>query len=77
MFGNYPAEHPAAVATAVELDLPKVFRWQNVWRIAGEVASQASETYGLGLEIAVLKDQNDRTGGKLLDQPVLYDGQNV
>jgi hypothetical protein len=77
VFGNYPAEPPTALAAALELDLPKVFRWQNVWRIAGNVASQASETYGLGLEIALLKDQNDRTGGKLLDQPVLHDGQNV
>jgi hypothetical protein len=77
VFGNYPAGEPKALAAALELDLPKVFRWQNVWRIAGNVASQASETYGLRLEIAVLKDRNDRGGGKLLDKPVLYDGQPV
>ena len=43
-FGNYPADEPKGLVAALELDLPKAFRWQNISRIAGNVGLHASET---------------------------------
>ena len=78
VFASYPAGNPSALASSLERDLPKVFKWQNVWRVAGGVAAQdGGETHGLRFEVALLEDEDDRTGGKLLRDPVLRDGQNM
>src|SRR5262249_15669480 len=42
VYASYQAKDSKALAAALELDLPKVFRWQNVWRIAGNVASPSA-----------------------------------
>jgi len=42
-----------AVTAALARDLPKIFRWQNLWRVAsGAADGRAGETHGLKLEVA-------------------------
>ena len=78
VFAAYSASDPSALASALERDLPKVFKWQNVWRIVSGVSAQeGGETHGLQFEVALLKDENDRSGGELLRNPVLRDGQEM
>ena len=40
-------------------------------------AQEGGETHGLQFEVALLKDENDRSGGELLRNPVLRDGQEM
>ena len=78
VFAAYPAGDPSALASALERDLPKVFKWQNIWRVVGGVTAQdGGETHGLRFEVALLKDENDHSGGQLLQSPVLRDGQEM
>ena len=42
VFAAYSASDPSALASALERDLPKVFKWQNVWRIVSGVSAQGT-----------------------------------
>ena len=78
VFAAYPAGDPAALAAALERDLPKIFKWRNVWKISGAINAQdGAETHGLKFEVATLKDENDRSGGELLRTSILRDGQEM
>lgn len=78
VYGRYAAAEEKALMGSLERDLPKVFKWQNLWRVANGInAQEEGETHGLKFEAARLKDENDRTGGELLRSPVLRDGQDV
>lgn len=83
VFGQYPA--PAADAqaqtralrAALERDLPRIFKWQNVWRLANGVSeAEGGQTHGLSLEVLLLRDENDRQG-QLLHAGVVRDGQEM
>jgi hypothetical protein len=77
VYGMYPADTKALIG-GLERDLPKIFKWQNVWRVASGIQGQASgETHGLKFEVAKLKDENDRTGGELLRGGILRSGQEM
>jgi hypothetical protein len=78
VYGKYPVSEEKTLTGSLERDLPKVFKWQNLWRVANGInAQEEGETHGLKLEAARLKDENDRTGGELLSNPVLRNGQDV
>jgi hypothetical protein len=58
LYGGYQLGDPAALAEdAAELskaftrDLPKIFRWQNLWRVAADTANAQGKNYGATLEI--------------------------
>jgi hypothetical protein len=68
VYGTYPTAEEKALVGALERDLPKVFKWENVWRVAGGVnATDGGETHGLELEVLKLKDENDPKGEPLGD----------
>jgi hypothetical protein len=75
VFGAYPAAGGKELVGALERDLPKIFKWQNVWRVAGGLAGRGDgKNYGLSLEVRTLKDKADKEGEPLRDGP-LHDGQ--
>jgi hypothetical protein len=77
VFGAYLPENKA-LASSLERDLPKIFKWQNVWRVADQASAlNDRETHGLKFEVALLASEEDKTGGVLLREPVLHDGQAV
>ena len=68
------ADSPQDIAQGLAYDLPKIFTWQNVWRVAG--AEQASPAnVGLKFEVATLQAASDKSGGQLLRETSLSPGQ--
>lgn len=66
VFGRYPLANEPALLGALERDLPKIYRWENLWRVANEVhAVDGGESYGLVVEVLKLKDEHDRQGEEL------------
>jgi hypothetical protein len=77
VFGRYPVGDARALVGGLERDLPKVFRWRNVWRVAnGSATRDAGEAHGLRLEMYKLTGQNDTTGERFRTGP-LPDGQRM
>jgi hypothetical protein len=77
VFGVYPAGSEKELAGALERDLPKIFKWQNLWRIAAGIHGEdGGRDYGLKLEVLALHDENDRKGQPVTDG-VLRDGMEV
>jgi hypothetical protein len=73
-----PVDQLAPLVGELERDLPKVFRWQNVWRIASVAqALEGGEGKNLVFEVARLKDKQDQTGGEVVRVPVLREGQEM
>jgi len=78
VFASLPLNSPEAISAGLSRDLPKIFKWQNVWRVAGEAAGTAQESeLDLKFEMSLLKNRGDRSGGESLRSPVLHDGQFV
>jgi len=83
VFGQYLPTDQVAVIGGLERDLPKIFKWENLWRIArGASAANEDESHGLTVEVVRFRDENDREGeivrsGVLKDQDrVLFRGRN-
>jgi hypothetical protein len=78
VFGRYDVRDEKALRGDLERDLPKLFKWQNLWRIAASVGTQPdAETHDLVFEIAKLKNADDRSAGELLRDGVMRSGQDV
>lgn len=78
VFAALPLDDAEALAAGLTRDLPRIFKWQNVWRIAGDSTSTRREAdLGLVFEMALLKSEDDRSGGEPLRTPVLRDKQVV
>lgn len=77
VYARYSPADPKALAGELTRDLPKLFAWQNLWRVATEAAgaSKDAENYDLLFETARLKGRNDTSGGELLRDPVVAEGQ--
>jgi hypothetical protein len=74
VFGAYPTAAGKDLLDALERDLPKIFKWQNVWRVAGGITSpDGGKNYGLSLAVRKLKDKTDTEGLPLRDG-ILRDG---
>src|SRR5690606_13934461 len=71
----YPLDDPDRLAARLALDLQKVFKWQSVWRIAGECAGAPGTGAGpaLALDIHLLDGPDDREGTPLAGR-VLHPG---
>jgi len=50
--GRYPM---AQLKSGLELDLPKVVKWQNTWRVAGEIVSECGRVPN-GLTVETVRD---------------------
>lgn len=46
------AKDAANLAGLFARDLPKIFRWQNLWRVAGDTSSARGTNYGVKVEFA-------------------------
>ena len=78
VFGVYPVTDAKALTDSLSRDLPKVFRWQNVWRVAGGLRAQkGGNAYGLELDVVCLRDGADPKSGVPLGRPTIVDGQAV
>ncbi len=78
VFGRYPVDDAKNLAAELEIDLPKIFQWQNLWRIASALGPNASEgnDRSVQLEIIKLKNKTDRKG-ELLRDSVLRSGDFI
>jgi hypothetical protein len=74
VFGAYPTAGGQDLTDALERDLPKTFKWQNLWRVAGGITQDGGKNYALTLEARKLKDKTD-TEGEPLRGGVLRDGE--
>ncbi|MFO0959125.1 MAG: caspase family protein [Isosphaeraceae bacterium] len=74
---SYPAQTGERLAAGLTRDLRKIFRWQNLWRVAGAMGNNPPQSRDLGLhiEVKVLRGEGDREGIRLEDRPVLNPGQ--
>ena len=62
--GCYPVGDGEHAVGLLALDLQKIYRWQNVWRIAGELGAGATAPGG-GLDLEVRKlSLTGRPGGE-------------
>jgi hypothetical protein len=75
-FGGYPADDPKQLANDLDRDLPKIYKWQNVWRIAGTVGDGAAGADDYGLKMDIVKLQGDKEAGPLRDT-VVVPGQRI
>ncbi|MEO2032974.1 MAG: hypothetical protein ABGZ35_12885, partial [Planctomycetaceae bacterium] len=53
VFGQYPVDTPNAMAQRIQVDLQKLFSWQNTWRIAGLAAGERLRTDNSTLKLEV------------------------
>ncbi len=77
IFKSYPREPADRLTAGLERDFQKVFRWQNLWRVAGVLGNNPPPGHDLGLRIEVktLNSRDDRKGHPLEGNPVLRPGQ--
>ena len=76
-FAAYSPSDVQSLEGELERDLPKLFRWQNLWRVLGGVTSMdGGESHGLLFESFILRDKQD-TAGQPLDKGVLRSGDYV
>lgn len=76
VFARYPLA-ARGLQAGLARDVPKIFTWQNVWRVADGVSSaEGGETHGLELEVVKLTDP-DAVNGERLRGGRLADGQDV
>lgn len=59
VFGRYSADDPGTLAAVLARDLPKIFTWQNVWRIADRTGASASGESPLQLDVRVLDENSN------------------
>ena len=63
MFGAYPVGDAKQLTANLERDLQKVFKWQNVWKVAAGLVSETSgSSLGVTLETRRLKNEKDAKG---------------
>jgi len=62
----YPAGDTAALGKALARDLPKLYAWQNIWRVSGLCSGSGSEdsTIDVKLHIKKLKNADDTGEGE-------------
>lgn len=65
---QYDPRDAETFRTLLVADLQKVFTWQNLWRVAGNVGKEAASTEtAVNVELAKLAAADDTSGGQLLD----------
>jgi hypothetical protein len=65
-FGGYAPDDAKELAGQLDRDLQKIYKWQNVWRIAGTLNGTAEGNDNYGLKLAVEKlDSNKQDAGPL------------
>ncbi|MDB5389373.1 MAG: Caspase domain protein, partial [Planctomycetaceae bacterium] len=63
VFGRYSPTQSSKLAEVLRKDLPKVFHWQNLWRIASALNSSPDPSSpGLHLDLVRLKNATDQEG---------------
>jgi hypothetical protein len=72
---QYELRDVAALQLELQSDLQKIFTWQNLWQVAGGMGIELGGSQdNLKLELALLSGLEDKSGGKLLDQAQLKNG---
>ena len=78
VLGQYPSDSVDELVACLERDIPKIFRWQNIWRIAGKMpAPQDNENGGLVFEVVKLEGPEDDSAGQVLEENYLSAGQTL
>jgi hypothetical protein len=75
-FGGYSADDPKQLAADLNRDLQKIYKWQNVWRIAGTLGDSGARGNDYGLKLEVIKLEGDKEAGPLREN-VVDPGQRV
>jgi hypothetical protein len=72
---QYDPRDAETFRTLLVADLQKVFTWQNLWRVAGNVGKEAASVdTAVKVELAKLTAADDTSGGKLLDNAEVKSG---
>jgi hypothetical protein len=74
-YATYSTADSGLLAGHLERDFRKLFTWRNLWRIAGTLGGRVGTDGDIELEIAAVQGENDKSGGKLLDQTHVAGGQ--
>ena len=73
VFGGYDAAKVADVKAGLEKDLPRIFSWQTVWRVAGNLDKAGDSD----LEFRIVQMTKDQPGGDLPDGSLVHSGQRM
>ena len=78
VFGGYGADDVKALTRALEVDLQKIFAWENLWRVADSQPKSTAASPGTGLEGDLLRRTNDdKPGDKVLSGAVVQPGDKT
>lgn len=75
-YERYPLRDADRLSAGLSRDCQKIFKWQNIWRIAGSMGQDPSIERGPGLrlEVRTLKGPDDRDGKPLVAKPIMKPG---
>jgi Caspase domain len=77
VFGRYSIDNSKQLSQELEIDLPKIYQWQNLWRIANALASSGGDR-SRGIELELMRLQAaDSQQGVLLRDATLYAGDLI
>jgi len=76
---RYPRNEQERLISRVCRDFQRIYKWQNLWRIAGAVGDNPppGRDLGLRLEVKTLKGPEDAQGRPLVEHPTLTPGQRL
>ena len=74
VFGQYAMKDN--LARDLDIDLPKIFKWENLWRVSSGVNTTGGGSHGLVVEMLNLKDEND-VKGEPMKGHLIKDGQDM
>ena len=74
---EYEMDHLSELREQLERDLPKVYCWQNVWRVSSALGrpTTADDCQGLRVDLRRLKGRDDRGDGEPFRQAQVHPGQ--
>ena len=74
LFGGYDAAKVEEIKGGLEKDLPRIFSWQTVWRVAGNLDKAGDSD----LEFRIVQMNKDKQpGGDLPDGSLVHSGQRM
>lgn len=72
---QYPVGPARDLAAALDVDIPRIFAWQCLWRLTGQMGGQRAHHSPVSLEVAAVRAEDDPTSGELLRGEALHPGQ--
>jgi hypothetical protein len=74
---QYPIATAMDLAALFDEDIQRIFAWQCLWRLSGQMAGQSAEQDSVKIEVAAVRSADDPNPGEMLRGGVLHPGQFV